>query len=175
MGSNNNSKSMLSMPKNKNSLAMLGGIALLVAVVIAIYYMQKSIASNRESFSNNGNNNISRKMSNKLSDNTEMKPNLKPEKGECVVALFYADWCPHCTHFKPDYKKAMAQLNGKMGKDGKKLRLEMVDCDAHKELGRKYDVSGYPTVKIIKDDGTQVEYGGERTFEGLRKYLVSDD
>ena len=30
-------------------------------------------------------------------------------------------------------------------------------------------------IKLIKDDGTQVEYGGERTYEGLRKYLVSDN
>jgi hypothetical protein len=69
----------------------------------------------------------------------------------------------------------MSSLNGKTGKDGKKMRLEMVDCDADKNISRKYDVSGYPTVKLIKDDGTQVEYGGERTYEGLRKYLVSDD
>jgi thioredoxin-like negative regulator of GroEL len=69
----------------------------------------------------------------------------------------------------------MSDLNGKIGKDGKKMRLEMVDCDANKDISRQYDVSGYPTVKILGDDGTQVEYGGDRTYEGLRKYLVSDD
>jgi thioredoxin-like negative regulator of GroEL len=69
----------------------------------------------------------------------------------------------------------MKELNGQTRKDGKKLRLEMVDCDAHKERARQYDVSGYPTVKLLGDDGTQVEYGGDRTYEGLRKYLVSDD
>jgi hypothetical protein len=47
------------------------------------------------------------------------------------------------------------------------MRLEMVDCDANKDLAKKYDVSGYPTVKILGDDGTHTEYGGERTFEGL--------
>jgi hypothetical protein len=30
-------------------------------------------------------------------------------------------------------------------------------------------------VKILNDDGTQIEYGGERTYEGLRKYLVSNN
>ena len=114
-------------------------------------------------------------MSDTLINATSIKPNLTPAKGECVVALFYADWCPHCVNFKPHFKKAMSELNGQPRKDGKKMRLEMVDCDANKEISKQYDVSGYPTVKLIKDDGTQVEYGGERTYEGLRKYLVSDD
>jgi thiol-disulfide isomerase/thioredoxin len=172
---NSNSKSMqsmLTMPKNKNTWAVIGVVVLLLAVVVALFYMRKNTS---ESFTAVNNNNVQRQMSDKLITSTSIKPNLTPANGECVVALFYADWCPHCQHFKPDFKKAMSSLNGQSGKDGKKLRLEMVDCDADKNISRQYDVSGYPTVKLIKDDGTQVEYGGERTYEGLRKYLVSDD
>jgi thiol-disulfide isomerase/thioredoxin len=175
-GNNSNSKSMqtmLTMPKNKNTWAVIGVVVLLLAVVVALYYMRNS--NNSEHFSAVNNNNVQRQMSDKLITSTSIKPNLSAANGECVVALFYADWCPHCQHFKPHFKKAMSSLNGKPGKDGKKLRLEMVDCDADKNISRQYDVSGYPTVKLIKDDGTQVEYGGERTYEGLRKYLVSDD
>ena len=172
---NSNSKSMqsmLTMPKNKNTWAVIGVVVLILAVVVALFYMRKNTS---ESFSAVNNNNVQRQMSDKLITSTSIKPNLTPANGECIVALFYADWCPHCQHFKPDFKKAMSSLNGQSGKDGKKLRLEMVDCDADKNISRQYDVSGYPTVKLIKDDGTQVEYGGERTYEGLRKYLVSDD
>ena len=173
--SSKNSKSMqsmLTMPKNKNTWAVIGVVVLLLAVVVALFYMRKNTS---ESFTAVNNNNVQRQMSDKLITSTSIKPNLTPANGECVVALFYADWCPHCQHFKPDFKKAMSSLNGQSGKDGKKLRLEMVDCDADKNISRQYDVSGYPTVKLIKDDGTNVEYGGERTYEGLRKYLVSDD
>ena len=102
-------------------------------------------------------------------------PNLTPASGECVVALFYADWCPHCVKFKPDYKRAMSELNNKVNKKGKKLRLEMVDCDANKTIAKKYSVSGFPTVKLINDDGVQSEYSGERTFIGLQQYLLSDN
>ena len=56
------------------------------------------------------------------------EPNLKASNGEVIVALFYADWCPHCVSFKPDYKKAMSELNGNEHK-GKTLRFVMVDCD----------------------------------------------
>ena len=177
MPSNNNKNS-----KNNNSSKKISemnwapviGVALLIVVVIALYYMK----SRNDGFvSSNGgkNNNIPMKQSDKLITDTNISGKLNPSKGECVVALFYADWCPHCQHFKPHFKQAMSELNGKPGKDGKKLRLEMVDCDADKEIAGKYDVSGYPTVKILGDDGTQVEYGGDRTYEGLRKYLVSDD
>ena len=102
-------------------------------------------------------------------------PNLKASSGECVVALFYADWCPHCVAFKPDFKKAMKELNTKTNKQGKTLRLEMVDCDANKDISKKYNVKGFPTVKIINDDASQTEYSGERSFESLQKYLISDN
>lgn len=171
---NSNSKSSNNKGSSRGgsvNTTLLIGIGLLVVVIVALYYMKRS---NEEGFAAS-NNNTPKKQSNALVTGTDLKSRLNPTKGECVVALFYADWCPHCQHFKPDFKQAMGALNGKTDKKGKKLRLEMVDCDANKDIAREYDVSGYPTVKILGDDGTQVEYGGERTFEGLRKYLVSDD
>lgn len=168
-----NNKVLVGSKMPKANWGFLLGIGLLVVVVVALYYMKRS----NEGFTNNGNqnNNISNKQSDLLISGTDIKSRLNPAKGECVVALFYADWCPHCQHFKPHFQRAMKELNGKIGKDGKKMRLEMVDCDANKDISHQYDVSGYPTVKILGDDGTQVEYGGDRTYEGLRKYLVSDD
>lgn len=172
----NNNKILGSSKMPKANWALLLGIVLLVVVVVALYYMKRSNESFTNEFNNaKRNNNISKKQSNALITGTDIKSRLNPATGECVVALFYADWCPHCQHFKPHFQRAMKELNGKPGKDGKNMRLEMIDCDANKDISREYDVSGYPTVKILGDDGTQVEYGGDRTYEGLRKYLVSDD
>jgi len=173
MASNNNSKSVMNMSKKQQQWAMLVFAGLVLVLIVALYYMRKNRSN--ENFEAVDDNDVQRQMSDKLISSTSVKPNLTPAKGECVVALFYADWCPHCVNFKPHFKKAMSSLNGKTGKDGKKMRLEMVDCDADKNISKKYDVSGYPTVKLINDDGQQVEYGGERTYEGLRKYLVSDN
>lgn len=167
----NNNKSLGGVKMPKANWTLMLGMGLLVVVVVALYYMKRS----NEGFENNNNSNSAKRQSNTLLRGTDIKSRLNPTKGECVVALFYADWCPHCQHFKPHFQRAMTELNGKIGKDGKKMRLEMVDCDANKDISREYDVGGYPTVKILGDDGTQVEYGGDRTYEGLRKYLVSDD
>lgn len=170
MASNNNSKVMkINMTKSRQTWALIGVILLLLAIVVALYYIRKNKSNQKEGFSDESD------MSDALVEATSVKPNLTPATGESIVALFYADWCPHCQHFKPDFKKAMTELNGKTSKDGKKLRLVMVDCEAHKDLGRKYEVNGYPTVKILNDDGTTVEYDSKRDYESLRKYLVSDN
>ena len=149
MVANNNNKKGMTMPSmTKKNWSMLAFIALII-LVFSIYYL--AYKSNYESFEGG-------------------EPNLKPAKEEKIVALFYADWCPHCVSFKPDYKKAMSTLNGKTHK-GKTLRFEMVDCDKYKSLSTKYGVSGFPTVKILNDDGSDDEYKGERSYEGLSEYF----
>ena len=158
--SNSNSKRMMS-----NSLSSLSnpdwsmlGMAVIVILLFSAYYLSyKYNNSSSESFDNDN------------SDSNEA-PNLNVASGEQVVALFYADWCPHCVAFKPDYKKAMTQLNGKKHKN-KNLRFVMVDCDKYKSLSKENDVGGFPTVKILNDDKTSSEYSGERTLDGLKSYF----
>lgn len=52
--------------------------------------------------------------------------------------------------------------------------LAKVDANEEKnrELASKYDVSGFPTLKIIKNQGASVqEYKGPRETEGIVEYL----
>ena len=157
---NNSSKlgmSSLSFGKGKHSLAASGLVLLILLLGVGYYYMYKS--NRNEPF--------------------ESAPNLSPASGECIVALFYADWCGHCKKFKPDFEKAMSKLNGKVSKGsetkGSKVNFVKVDCDVHKSLATDNGVSGYPTVKIFKSDGSSIDYDGERSYNGLKKYLVIDD
>ena len=173
MASNNNrstsnkSKNGTSRSGSSNDMLLLLLILLLVGVFVALYYIKTRRNDGFEGFETD----TPKSKKSASSDNSS----LEPESGECVIALFYADWCPHCQHFKPEFKKAMVKLNGKMNNKNKTMRFEMVDCDADKNIAKKYDVSGFPTVKILNDDNTVDEYNGDRTFDGLRKYLVSDD
>lgn len=137
-------------PNTHTTCKMLMFIAL-IAIVVGIYYF--SYKKNREPFEDGSD-----------------EPNLNVKKGEKVIALFYADWCPHCVSFKPHYKKAMASLDGNKHK-GKTMRFVMVDCDKYKSLSKKYDVAGFPTVKILNDDNTNDEYSGARSLEGLTSYF----
>ena len=155
MSSKNNSSKSTSMfsGKGKNYWASIGLVVLVIAVVIAYYYISKS---NREGFEGGA-------------------PNLTPAKGEVVVVLFKSDWCGHCQKMAPHFDKATSALDGSKDSNGKTLRFVKVDCDENKELGKQFGVSGYPTIKILNDDGTQDDYDGARSFEGLKKYLMSDD
>ena len=50
----------------------------------------------------------------------------------------------------------------------------MVDCEKYKPLSKKYGVSGFPTVKILKSNSTTdvEEYSGDRSYKGLSTYFV---
>ena len=156
---NNSSKSSMSFGKGKHGMAVIGLLLLITVACVAYYYIYKS---NQEGFDGE-------------------VSNLVPASGECIVALFYAPWCGHCKTFKPHFEKAMDQLDGKTsGKPeikGKTVRFVKVNCDEpeNKSLAKKYDIGGYPTVKILKDDGSDIEYDGERSLEGMKKYLVVDN
>jgi len=150
---NSSSSSSRSMSKDNYYCLVLLGI---IGILFYIYYY--TYKSNREPFKGD---------SDSASSGT---PDLKASKGETVVALFYADWCPHCVAFKPDYKKAMSNLSGNKYK-GKTLRLELVDCVANKSIASENNVSGFPTVKIFTDDNKSSEYSGERSYEGLTEYF----
>jgi len=171
-----NNKSASDKPIKTNDLLILGFIFLIVAIFVALYYIrQNKYKTKKEGFENSHDDMDIDSDQDSQTSTSQEKPKLDVKKGEFVIALFYTDWCPHCQHFKPEFKKAMSKLNGKMNNQNKSMRFEMVDCEAHKDLAKRYDVSGFPTVKILNDDKSVDEYNGDRTFDGLRKYLVSDD
>jgi protein disulfide-isomerase A1 len=94
---------------------------------------------------------------------------VNAKNDEVVMVLFYAEWCGHCQKFKPEWNKAENKHNGtKM--NGKNVRLMKVDCDQNKELAAKYDVQGYPTVKVF-NNGKVNDYDGERSLSGITNYL----
>ena len=151
MPSTHNKRNSSARSSSKTDWTMLAFLGLLVVLFVAYYLATKSNRAGPEPFENGA-------------------PNLNVSSGETVVALFYADWCPHCVAFKPDYKKATAELNGSEHK-GKTLRFIMVDCEKYKSLASENDVSGFPTVKIMNDDNSSKDYDGPRTFEGLTSYF----
>lgn len=46
-----------------------------------------------------------------------------------------------------------------------------VDCDEHKDLAQQYGVSGFPTIKLLKD-GKVIDYGGGRTADDIIQYVI---
>jgi protein disulfide-isomerase A6 len=85
-----------------------------------------------------------------------------------VFVKFFAPWCGHCKKLAPDW----AQL-GDAFAGSKDVVIAKVDADAHKELGNKYDVHGYPTLKWFpKGSTTPEEYEGGRSLEELAGFVT---
>ncbi|KAJ9456347.1 Protein disulfide-isomerase [Diplonema papillatum] len=77
-----------------------------------------------------------------------------------VLAEFYAPWCGHCKKLTPEWAKAATQLKGK-------ATLIKVDATLETDLGAKYAVQGYPTIKAFIDGGDAVDYEGGRTADDI--------
>jgi thiol-disulfide isomerase/thioredoxin len=85
---------------------------------------------------------------------------------KCTVYAFVADWCPHCKNAKPalDNLKNNAPSN---------VNVEVVkeDDSNAKDLMKKYAVRGFPTILLIKEDGTVVEFEQRVTEENLNDFV----
>ena len=60
------------------------------------------------------------------------------KKKDCVIRMFYVDWCGHCKNAKPKFKTFMEQ-NNNTNVNGTTVVVEMVDCeknDANKQLAK---------------------------------------
>eukprot|EP00439_Symbiodinium_sp_Y106_P051534 s513_g6.t2 len=83
-----------------------------------------------------------------------------------VLAEFYAPWCGHCKKLAPEYEKAAQALKFSG------VSLAKVDATEEKDLAKKYDVKGFPTL-IWFEEGKQMEYSGGRTTQTIIDWASS--
>merc|ERR1712196_75309 len=87
------------------------------------------------------------------------------KENKFVLAEFYAPWCGHCKNLEPEYAKAAVTLKSVEG-----LKLVKVDATEERDLGEKYDVQGFPTLKFFRM-GEVGEYGGGRDHDSIVSWV----
>merc|ERR1712226_39016 len=92
------------------------------------------------------------------------------EEHDTALVMFYAPWCGHCKKMKPEFQKAAAVLAA----NDPPVALVQVDCtEAGKDTCGRFEVSGYPTVKIFRNGELSSDYKGPRESAGIVKFMKS--
>lgn len=101
------------------------------------------------------------------------KDNNNTNNNEAELLFFYVDWCPHCKTAKPEWEQLKQEYEGKTI-NGYVVKFGEINCTNEtaevESLINKYNISGYPTIKLIKN-GEVIEYDAKPTKATLDKFL----
>ena len=101
------------------------------------------------------------------------KQTSKDNKKEIIIMYFYTEWCPYCKKAKPELEKFRSYINNyNKGVEEYQVTLISVDCDKDAKTANKYKISGYPTIKLIKDNKIN-DFDARPSKESLVEFLNS--
>lgn len=107
----------------------------------------------------------------------------KLKNNKPTLVMVYADWCPHCVHFKPEVQKIADEMNTKEGKaniaairaDGKFSEEEKMLAKRVRDIFGDKGFRGFPHVSFFDKDGKfKANFEDERTAEALKKFIESN-
>ena len=101
--------------------------------------------------------------------NNELVEESASSSSEAEIYFFHTQWCPHCKKAMPIWQKVKDEFEGKTI-NGNTLYFREVDCDEDEETADKFNVEGYPTIKLVKDSQV-IEYDAKVEYETLVEFI----
>ena len=84
---------------------------------------------------------------------------------------FYTDWCPYCKTSTPIWNRFKKKIGDNLVKD-RRINFIKVNCEKEKALADKFDIKGYPTIKMVVNDKV-IEYDAKTDIDTLHQFLNS--
>ncbi len=102
--------------------------------------------------------------------NKEYITNETVDSGTVDLMFFYTTWCPHCKNALPEWNKFKTKYKDTKINDYKINFLE-IDCEQDEGEAAKYDVEGYPTIKLLKGNSV-IEYDAKPEYSILKTFVT---
>lgn len=106
----------------------------------------------------------------KLKSESKDEKELKKEKN-CQLMFFYTTWCPYCKKSRVEWNNFKSYWNHKKI-DDYVLSFSEIDCDTHEDIANKYNIVGYPSIILIKDDNV-FRFDAKPEVEQLNQFLTA--
>ncbi|BCS19260.1 protein disulfide isomerase family protein [Aspergillus puulaauensis] len=91
------------------------------------------------------------------------------DSGKPALVEFFAPWCGHCKTLAPVYE----ELGQAFAHAEDKVSVAKVDADANRDLGKRFGIQGFPTLKWFDGKSeTPVDYSGGRDLESLTAFIT---
>ena len=137
----------------------IGILLLTVVFIIAAYYVFRTF--------------VKPKMNPNYVENREFKDTSQGPGDDAVADLymFKVDWCPHCKKALPIWEDLSEEYQGKKI-NGYKVNFILVDGEADPDTTDQYNIKGYPTIKLVKDNQI-IEYDAKPDRDTILQFLNS--
>jgi thiol-disulfide isomerase/thioredoxin len=100
------------------------------------------------------------------------KKKEKPDADKsCIIYYFYTTWCPVCKRTRPEWDKFKSEWNDK-SLYGYHIKFSEVDCDLNESLADKYNVSKYPSVKLVQNDEVY-DFDAKVNVDSLTQFITT--
>lgn len=130
--------------------------ALFLCFSLLLTSISIAISANQQQFAANGN----------VIDLDESNFDSAISSFDYILVDFYAPWCGHCKRLSPQLDVAapiLAELK-------EPVVIAKVDADKYRRIGNKYEIDGFPTLKLFMH-GVPMDYYGPRDPDLLVRFL----